>query len=49
MTTIKNKISKAEIDELIDELPIDWEPHKLKDEIAYIISQRVGNKEIFKQ
>ena len=38
VTTIKNKISKAEIDELIDELPIDWEPHKLKDEIAHIIS-----------
>ncbi|MGM0519832.1 MAG: HipA family kinase [Campylobacterota bacterium] len=49
VTTIKNKITKDEIDELIDELPREWEPHKLKDEIAYIISQRVGNKEIFKQ
>lgn len=46
---IKNKISKDEMLALIDELPSEWEPHKIKDEIAYILSQRVGNKEIFRR
>lgn len=49
VTTIKNRITVHEMNKLIDELPSDWEPHKLKDEIAYIISQRVGNKEIFQR
>ncbi len=49
VTTIKNKILKDEIIELIDELPQEWEPHKLKEEIADILSRRVGNKEIFKK
>jgi hypothetical protein len=48
VTVVHNKISKDEMIELIDELPLEWEPQKIKDEIAYIISQRVGNKEIFK-
>ena len=48
VSTIQNKISKDEIIELIEELPNEWQPHKIKDEIAYILSQRVGNKEIFK-
>lgn len=48
VSTIKNKISRDEMIELIEELPSEWQPHKIKDEIAYIISQRVGNKEIFK-
>jgi len=47
--TMKNKITVDEMLELINELPSEWEPQKLKDEIAYIISQRVGNKEIFKK
>ena len=34
--------------ELIDELPEEWQPQKIKEEIADIISQRVGNKDIFK-
>ncbi len=46
---MKNKITVDEILELISELTSEWEPQKLKDEIAYIISQRVGNKEIFKK
>lgn len=48
VTVMHNKISKDEMVELIDELPLQWEPQKIKEEIAYIISQRVGNKEIFK-
>ncbi len=49
VSVLHNKISKDEITSMIDELPKEWEPHKIKDEIAYIISQRVGNKEIFKR
>ena len=49
VSTTQNQISKDEIIELIEELPDEWKPHKVKDEIAYIISQRVGNKEIFKR
>ena len=49
VSTIKNKITIDEVSNLIDELPEEWKPQKLKDEIAYIISQRVGNKEIFKR
>ena len=45
---ISNQISKEEMIELIDELPEEWKPQKLKEEIADIISQRVGNKDIFK-
>jgi len=48
VTVMSNQISKDEMLELINELPIEWEPQKLKDEIADIISQRIGNKEIFK-
>lgn len=45
--TIKNKVHKNEILEIISEIPIKWQPHKIKDEIADILSQRIGNKEIF--
>ena len=45
---IKNKISKDEILELIFQIPEEWKPQNIKEEIADIISQRVGNKEIFK-
>lgn len=48
ITVISNQISKEEMLELIDELPEEWQPQKIKEEIADIISQRVGNKDIFK-
>lgn len=49
VSILKNKISKDDLMELIDELPQEWEPYKLKEEIADILSRRVGNKEIFKK
>jgi hypothetical protein len=45
---IKNNISKDEILKLIDEIPNEWQTHNIKESIADIISQRVGNKEIFR-
>ena len=45
--TIKNKIHKSEILQLISEIPNDWQLHKIRNEIADILSQRIGNKEIF--
>lgn len=49
VSVMNKKITKDEMMILIDELPEEWAPHKFKDEIAYIIAQRVGNKEIFKR
>jgi len=45
--TIKNKVLKSEILEIISDIPNDWQPQKNKNEIADILSQRIGNKEIF--
>jgi hypothetical protein len=47
--SLKNRVSKEDILKLIDELPKDWQPHQFKDRIAEIISERVGNKRIFRQ
>jgi len=46
-STTKNKVFVSEILEMIAEIPNEWQPHKIKNEIAEILSQRIGNKEIF--
>lgn len=44
----KKKISKTnnEIIDLMRLLPSEWEPHNVSQEIADILSQRIGKKEL---
>jgi len=44
---MNKKLSYDEVLALIDELPSEWNPQNIKDEIAFILTQRIGNREIF--
>ena len=47
VTKYRQKMSKDELLEILDTLPESWEPNNRKEEIATILSERIGNRRIF--
>jgi len=47
VTKYRKKFSKNEILEIVDTLPEEWEPNRIKEEIATVLSERIGNRRIF--
>jgi len=43
----RKKVNKDILENIINEIPEEWQPHKYKDEIIDIIYHRIGNKRIF--
>ncbi len=43
----RKKFSKDELLEILNTLPEVWKPNSIKEEIATILAERIGNRRIF--